>query len=204
MSYSKVVALGACVGLGVLATAALAMPRVAMEQVKKKDTGSDDVDPEKTLKQGFKPKLVPEDLDIIVIGSGIGYSPVHLTLHGRVAAAAHFRFNCPDYHVLHLCLATACVCLRLIVLARIIMSCPRLSCPAPSFPTGGLVFASFMAQLGKTVLVLEQHDQAVLCLDPTPILLATKGDGEDHGETDCHSSPPGREPAYIRGKGLRV
>jgi len=39
---------------------------------KKGGTGSDDLGQDKTLKQGFKPKLVPEDLDIIVIGSGAG------------------------------------------------------------------------------------------------------------------------------------
>jgi len=60
--------------VGIFAAAAIVMPgSLESKGNKKGDTGSDDLGEEKTLKQGFKPKLVPEDLDVIVIGSGAGH-----------------------------------------------------------------------------------------------------------------------------------
>jgi hypothetical protein len=73
----KAVAAAVGVGVGILAAAAIAMPSSSNG---KEDTGSDDWGEEKTLKQGFKPRLVPDDLDIIVIGSGTGHCPIRITV----------------------------------------------------------------------------------------------------------------------------
>jgi hypothetical protein len=73
----KAVAAAVGVGVGILAAAAITMPSSSNG---KEDTGSDDWGEEKTLKQGFKPRLVPDDLEIIVIGSGTGHCPIRITV----------------------------------------------------------------------------------------------------------------------------